>query len=79
METKSIWRNNVFYSREQCPICQGDGCIECCQTGDCDCVPITCDYCTGKGIVVTYNKVAIAIAGAAILAAIAALIILVVR
>ncbi len=79
MGIKSIWRNNIFYSREQCPICQGDGCIECCQTGELDCVPVTCDYCTGKGMLVTYNKVAITAAGAGILAAIVALIVFVVK
>lgn len=48
--------SGIFVDKTLCPVCNGAGCVDCCQTGDIDCVPIPCDYCGGKGVLTEVKK-----------------------
>ena len=48
--------SGIFVDKALCPVCNGAGCVDCCQTGDIDCVPIPCDYCGGKGVLTEVKK-----------------------
>ena len=50
---------DIFVKKETCPYCNGLGCIECCEIdgdGVTDCVPDTCNYCSGRGYHLIYKK-----------------------
>ncbi|MFM9414381.1 hypothetical protein ACKQTC_08375 [Peptococcus simiae] len=56
MSDKAKVKSGFFVDRTVCPVCQGAGCVDCCQTGDVDCVTIPCDYCQGKGVLAEVKK-----------------------